>query len=223
MVKIQAPKDTKLMVRTPAPRLDSLRSSPSNAPTTKETIIRRPNSASCRVRNRSWGQRWPRYLQSSGNSTFGTFGTLVSMSLVLFKYCSLDVSRPSICRRMGVTCDFCLPHMCENAVSSLEFVIYWLPLIPMYSKLIQLVRGIGAETKITQKTARNATPPRNDPFLPTKRNQPKKKCFGSIYFGVPSWNLLEYVWWGDCQDNISLHQPRIRKPLNEFAFWGVSP
>lgn len=179
MVKIQAPKDTKLMVRTPAPRLDSLRSSPSNAPTTKETIIRRPNSASCRVRNRSWGQRWPRYLQSSGNSTFGTFGTLVSMSLVLFKYCSLDVSRSSICRRMGLTCDFCLQHMCENAVSSLEFVI----LIPMYSKLIQLVRGIGAETKITQKTARNATPPRNDPFLPTKRKQQKKNVLDPFISG----------------------------------------
>ena len=47
----------------------------------------------------------------------------------------------------------------------------------MYSKQIQLVRGIGAETKITQKRARNATPPRNDPFLPTQKHQPKKKRF----------------------------------------------
>ena len=91
MVKMQAPNDTRLIVRTPAPRLDSRLSSPNSAPTTKETIIRRANSVSCRVRKRSCGHRWPRYRQSSGKRTFGTLGTRVSAAapLVLLRYCSL--------------------------------------------------------------------------------------------------------------------------------------
>ena len=75
MVKMHAPKDTKLMVRTPAPRFDSRRSRPNKAPTMREKIIRRANSVSCCVKNKSCGQRRWRCFQSSGKSTLGTWGT----------------------------------------------------------------------------------------------------------------------------------------------------